>query len=114
MVMALICGYKIQLLGAKVVIPKKLVGICETVCGSKIRVPVPKKKKKNPIISISTTTVLKMINNTDKEVSPKNQTVYNCMQIKSSNGNLLYFWVVPGNHIEMSVWIWCPSPAGFS
>lgn len=40
MVMALICGYKIQLLGAKVVIPKKLVGICETVCGSKIRVPV--------------------------------------------------------------------------
>lgn len=45
MVMALICGYKIQLLGAKVVIPKKLVGICETVCESKIRVPVPKKKE---------------------------------------------------------------------
>ena len=35
-----------------------------------------KKKKKNPIISISTTTVLKMINNTDKEVSPGNQIVY--------------------------------------
>ena len=65
---------KIQLLGAKVVIPKKLVGICETVCGSEIQVPVPKKKekKKNPIISISTT-VLKMINNTDKGVSPKNE-----------------------------------------
>ena len=47
---------KIQLLGAKVVIPKKLVGICETVCGSEIQVPVPKKKeKKIPIISISTT-----------------------------------------------------------
>ena len=45
MVMALICGYKIQLLGAKVVIPKKLVGICETVCGSKIRVFVPKKEE---------------------------------------------------------------------
>ena len=46
MVMALICGYKIQLLGAKVVIPKKLVGICETVCGSEIQVPVPKIKEK--------------------------------------------------------------------
>ena len=31
-----------------------------------------KKKKKNPIISISTT-VIKMINNTDKGVSPKNE-----------------------------------------